>query len=252
MWTIAARELRSLFLSPLAWSILAAMQIIFGWFFAMLVNWFLRPEVQANLANDPNAPGLTAIVASSLLDWIGIVLLLISPLLTMRLISEERRNKTLPLLLSAPVSMTSIVLGKFFGLMGFFIILLAMLMLMPLSLLFGGSLDFGLLGSGVLGILLLMGTLTALGLYISILAPQPTVAAISTFGVFLLLWMLEWSNNIGEEQTGILNLAYWSITKHYQPFMEGLFSTADLAYYLLLMALFLSLSVLRLDAERIQ
>ncbi len=252
MWTIAAREFRSLFLSPLAWSILAAMQVIFGWFFAILIYWFLRPEVQANLANDPNAPGLTAIVVSSLLDWIGIVLLLISPLLTMRLISEERRNKTLPLLISSPVSMTSIVLGKFFGLMGFFIILLAMLMLMPLSLLFGGSLDLGLLGSGVLGIILLMGTLTALGLYISTIAPQPTVAAVSTFGAFLLLWMLEWAENIGEEQNGILSLAYWSITKHYQPFMEGLFSTADLAYYLLLTGLFLSLSVLHLDAERIQ
>ena len=131
MWTIATRELRSLFLSPLAWSILGAVQVIFGWFFAVLVYWFLQPEIQSNLASNPNAPGLTAMVVGSLLDWIGIVSLLITPLLTMRLISEERRNQTLPLLLSAPVSMTSIILGKFFGLMGFFIIMLAMLMLMP-------------------------------------------------------------------------------------------------------------------------
>jgi len=248
MWTIATRELRSLFLSPLAWSILGAVQVIFGWFFAVLVYWFLQPEIQSNLASNPNAPGLTAMVVGSLLDWIGIVSLLITPLLTMRLISEERRNQTLPLLLSAPVSMTSIILGKFFGLMGFFIIMLAMLMLMPLSLLLGGSLDFGQLASGLMGVILLLGALTALGLFISTLTAQPTVAAISTFGIFLLLWMLDWGENI-KEQTGALT--YLSITNHYQPLVKGLFSTTDVAYYVLFMVLFLALSIHRLDAERI-
>lgn len=251
MWTIAVRELRSLFLSPLAWSILGAMQMVFGWFFAVLVYIFLRPDVQASLANNPNAPGLTVMVVSSLLDWIGVVLLLVTPLLTMRLISEERRNRTLPLLLSAPVSMISIILGKFIGLMGFFLIMIAMLMLMPLSLLLGGTLDLGQLAAGLLGILLLLGALTAIGLYISTLAPHPTVAAISTFGVFLLLWMLDWAEGFNEEQSGVLTLAYWSITKHYQPLLKGLFSSADVVYYLLLIVLFLSLSIYRLDAERI-
>jgi len=252
MWTIAGRELRSLFLSPLAWTILAAVQVILGWFFAVLVYWFIRPDVQASLANEPNAPGLTVMVAGALFDWLGIVLLLVTPLLTMRLVSEERRNKTLPLLLSAPMSMTSIVLGKFLGLMGFFIIMLMMVMLMPLSLLLGGSLDWGQLGSGLLGIILLLGALTALGLYISTLTTHPTVAAISTFAAFLLLWMLDWGEKVGEDQTGVLNLAYWSIIKHYQPLLEGLFSTADVVYYVLLMALFLVLSIYRLDAERFQ
>jgi len=248
MWTIAARELRSLFLSPLAWSILGAVQVIFGWFFAILVYWFIRPEVQSSLANDPNAPGLTAMVVGSLLDWMAIVLLLVTPLLTMRLISEERQNKTLPLLLSAPISMTSIILGKFLGLMGFFLIMLGMLMLMPLSLLLGGSLDFGQLASGLLGIILLLGALTALGLYISTLTAQPTVAAISTFGAFLLLWMLDWGENT-EAQNSILS--YISITNHYEPLLKGLFSTADVIYYLLFIALFLILSIQRLDADRI-
>jgi len=252
MWTIAGRELRSLFLSPLAWTILAAVQVILGWFFAVLVYWFIRPDVQASLANEPNAPGLTVMVASALFDWLGIVLLLVTPLLTMRLVSEERRNKTLPLLLSAPMSMTSIVLGKFLGLIGFFFIMLMMVMLMPLSLLFGGSLDWGQLGSGLLGIILLLGALTALGLYISTLTTHPTVAAISTFAAFLLLWMLDWAEKVGEEQTGVLNLSYWSITKHYQPLLDGLFSTADVVYYVLLITLFLVLSIYRLDAERFQ
>ncbi len=252
MWTIAGRELRSLFLSPLAWSILAAVQIIFGWFFAVLVSWFLQADVQSSLGSNPDAPGLTTLVVGSLFDWFGVVLLLVTPMLTMRLISEERRNKTLPLLLSAPVSMTSIILGKFLGLMGFFMLMLAMLMLMPLSLLLGGSLDWGQLGAGVLGIVLLLSTLTAIGLYISTLTAQPTIAAISTFGVFLLLWMLDWADKVGEGSEGVLSLGYWAITKHYQPFLKGLFSTADVVFYVLLIVLFLILSIRRLNAERLQ
>jgi len=248
MWNIARRELHSLFLSPLAWTILGTVQVIFGWFFAVLVYWFLQPEIQSSLASDPNAPGLTAMVVGSLLDWVGIVSLLITPLLTMRLISEERRNKTLPLLLSAPVSMTSIILGKFLGLMGFFLVMLTMLMLMPLSLLFGGSLDFGQLASGLLGITLLLGALGALGLYISTLTAQPTVAAFSTFGVFLLLWMLDWGENV-KEQTDILS--YLSIINHYQPLIKGMFSSIDVVYYLLIIVMFLMLSIHRLDANRI-
>ena len=132
--------------------------------------------------------------------------------------------------------------------MGFFMIMLGMLMLMPLSLLFGGLLDFGQLASGLLGVSLLLGALTALGLYISTLTAQPTVAAISTFGAFLLLWMLDWGGNT-EAQNSILS--YISITNHYQPLLKGLFSTADVIYYVLFIALFLILSIQRLDADRI-
>jgi ABC-2 type transport system permease protein len=248
MWAIAAREFRNFFLSPLAWSILAALQIVLGWVFAVLLSWFLRPEVQSGLESHPNTPGLTMMVVSALFDWIGIIMLLVIPLLTMRLISEERRNKTLPLLFSAPVSMTGIVLGKFIGLMGFLLVLLTMFMLMPLSLLLGGNLDWGHVSAGVLGILLLFGALSAIGLFISTLTEQPTVAAIGTFGMVLLLWMLDWAEKT-DEQSGVLE--YLSITSHYQSLLNGLFSTEDVIYYLLVIAFFLILSIYRLDSQRL-
>ncbi len=244
MFTIAKREFKTLFLSPLAWAILGVMQIIFGWSFAILVYLFIRPDVQANLANDPSAPGLTSMIVGSLFDWIAIVLLLITPFLTMRLISEERRNKTLALLISAPVSMTSIVLGKFLGLMGFFMIVLLMLALMPLSLMFGGNIDFGQLGAAFLGLILWLGALTALGLYISSLTAYPTVAAITTFGAFLLLWIIGWAQDVTV-------LQYLSFTDHYQSLLKGLINSTDIVYYLLFIILFLSLSIYRLDAERL-
>jgi ABC-2 type transport system permease protein len=246
MWTIATRELRSLFLSPLAWSILGIIQFILGWIFAVLVSEFTQPDFQSELANHPDAPGLTDIVVSSLFGWIGIVLLLVAPLLTMRLISEERHNKTLPLLLSAPIPMTSIILGKYLGLMGFFLIMLATIMLMPLSLLLGGTLDFGQIASGLVGVTLLLGAFTAIGLYISTLTAHPTVAAIGTFGILLLLWII--AENAGE-QTGVLT--YLAITTHYQPLLKGIFNSQDVVYYLLVIALFLILSIQKLDADRI-
>lgn len=248
MWTIAARELRSLFLSPLAWSILGVLQFIFAWVFAVLVHWFLQPDIQANLANHPDGPGLTEIVVGNLLDWMAIVLLLVVPLLTMRLFSEEKRSKTLPLLLSAPISMTSIVLGKYLGLMGFFFIMLLILMLMPLSLLLGGTLDFGQVAAGLLGVTLLLAAFSAIGLFISTLTAYPTVAAISTFGTLLLLRILDWAENTGE-QTGVLT--YLSMTQHYQSLLHGLFDSQDVVYYLLVIALFLILSIHRLTMERI-
>ena len=249
MWTIAARELRSLLLSPLGWSILAVMQLILSWFFAIEVALFLQPENQSQLANDPNAPGVTMVIVSSLFWWIGIILLLVMPLLTMRLISEERRHKTLPLLLSAPVSMTGIIMGKFLGLMSFLLIILAMLLLLPLSLLLGGNLDFGHLAAGLLGTILFLSAIAAIGLYLSTLTANPTIAAISTFGILLLLWMINWAEYL-EEQSGVLT--YLSITNHYQPLLEGSFSTEDVIYYLLFTALFLILSIHRLDSDRIQ
>ncbi len=247
MWIIATRELRSLFLSPLAWSILGVVQFIFGWIFAVLIYWYLQPDLQSQLANHPDAPGLTDIVVVNLFEWVAIVFLLVSPLLTMRLISEERRNKTLPLLLSAPVSMTSIILGKYLGLMGFLFIMLSMIMLMPLSLLLGATLDYGQLLSGLFGVTLLLGAFAAIGLYISTLTEHPTVAAISTFGILLLLWIIDWAGHTGG-QSGVFT--YLSITNHYQALLRGLFNSQDVIYYVLVITLFLVLSIQKLDADR--
>jgi ABC-2 type transport system permease protein len=118
---IAARELRSLFVSPLAWVMLAVVQFIIGYLFLTRIELFL--QFKPRLLALENPPGLTDIVVAALFGNAGVVLLLVVPLLTMRLISEEHRNGTLPVLLAAPISMTEIVLGKYLGLLTFFIIM---------------------------------------------------------------------------------------------------------------------------------
>jgi len=248
IFTIAARELKSLFLSPLAWAILAVVQLILAYIFLVSVDQFL--EVQPRLVGMADAPGVTDIIAAPLFGTAAVVLLLVAPLLTMRLVSEEHRNRTLSLLLSAPVSMTEIILGKYLGILLFLLVMLGMLALMPLSLLVGGNLDFGKLGAGLLGLGLLLAAFAAAGLFMSTLTTQPTVAAISTFGLLLLLWIIDWTSGARAEVSGILS--YMSLTRHYEPMLKGMINSVDIAYYLLFIITFLVLSVRRLDAERLQ
>jgi ABC-2 type transport system permease protein len=247
--TIAARELRSLFLSPLAWAILAVIQLVLAYIFLVQLDVFM--QWQARLAGIEGAPGLTEIVAAPLFRTAAIVLLLVVPLLTMRLVSEERRARTLPLLLSAPVSMTDIVLGKYLGLMAFLALLLLLIPLMPLALLAGGSLDLGLLAAGFVGLLLVVASFAAAGLFLSAVTDQPTVAAISTFGLLLLLWILDWAGNGGGQEASAV-LGYLSLLTHYDALLKGVFDTRDVAYYVLFTLTFLVLAVRRLDADRLQ
>ena len=247
--TIAARELRSLFLSPLAWAILAVVQIIIGYMFLINIEAFM--QVQPRLAALEGAPGLTDIIIAPLLGSTAIVLLLVVPMLTMRLISEERRSRTLSLLFSAPVSMTEIILGKYLGIVGFLFIMLGMIALMPLSLLVGGTLDGGQFGAGLLGLALLLASFAALGLFMSALTAQPAVAAVSSFGILLLLWIIDWAGNAAENTASGL-FGYLSLVRHYESLLKGVFNSSDVIYYLLFIITFLALSIRRLDADRLQ
>lgn len=244
---IAAREFKSLFLSPLAWTVLAVLQLILGYLFLTQVETFVT--WQPKLAAMANGPGLTDIIVPPLFGNAGIILLLVTPLLTMRLICEERRNKTLPLLLSAPVSISDIVLGKFLGVLGLLVLVLVLITLMPLSLLVGGSLDLGKLFANVLALFFLMGAFTSLGLYLSCIAAHPAVAALGAFGALLLLWVMDWSTAIRDQPNPIMD--YLSVLRHYQNLQSGLISSADIAYFLLFSGGFLMLGIRHLASGRL-
>ena len=250
---IALRELKSLFLSPLAWAMLAIMQLIMCYQFLSQLETYI--QLQARLSVVEDSPGITDLVIAPLLGGAAIVLLLIVPLLTMRLISEEQKNQTLILLFSAPVSMTQIILGKYLGVLGFLLVLVLMIALMPLSLLFGTAIDLGQLSSALLGLTLVLASFAAAGLYMSTLTRHPAIAAVSSFGLLLFLWILNWANaaDMGTSlaEGGENVLSWFSLLKHFEPLLKGVFSTADIAYYVLFIGLFLVLSVRRLERLRL-
>ncbi|MDC1286574.1 ABC transporter permease [Gammaproteobacteria bacterium] len=247
IWIIARREFGAMFLAPLAWVILAVIQIILGYMFLTnLDNFFL---LQPQLLQLQNTPGVTDIVIAPLMQVAAIILLMVMPLLTMRSIAEEKRNRSLTLLISSPLSMTEIVLGKFLGLMLFVLVLVSMLMLMPLSLYLGTTPDSGKLLSIYLGMLLLLGAFSAIGLYLSSLTENQTIAAVGSFGILLMLWIIDWLSE--SVDSGQSLLAYLSLLQHHESLLEGVFDSSDIAYYLLLISAFLGLTIRQLDRERL-
>jgi len=246
--TIASKEFRGLFLSPLAWSVLGVVQIILAYLFLTQIDTYLT--LQPRIAAIEGAPGVTALVVAPVFANAAVVLLLITPLLTMRLISEERRNKTLSLLFSAPLSMTEIVLGKYLGALGFLLIMVAMVSLMPISLYSETQLDSGQLAACILALILLVASFTAIGLFMSTIASQPAVAAVGSFGTLLFLWILDWAGASSNSTGGIFE--YLSMLRHFENILKGLVSSTDVLYYLLFIITFIVLSIRYLDSDRLQ
>jgi ABC-2 type transport system permease protein len=240
---IARTELRRMFQLPLAWVILAAVQFLLAIFFYVLLSRYLEAPQWTH------GRGLTEIVVTGTLQFGGIVMLLVSPFITMRLFSEERRSGTLDLLLSSPVSLTELVLGKFLGVLMFFGIMLVMVALMPLSLLAGTALDVGQLAAAFLGLGLLMAAFAAVGLFVSTLTDQPAVAAVASFAMLFLLWIIHIAGHSGSDRMAAV-FAYLSLLRHFDGLLSGFFSSVDVVYYLLIVATFLALAIWRLDSVR--
>ncbi|HEX2237385.1 MAG TPA: ABC transporter permease subunit [Gammaproteobacteria bacterium] len=247
--TIAKAELRRMFYSPLAWATLAVVLFILGLLFLILVDNYLT-TIQAQLVGIPGAPGVTDIVLAPVMLWAGVIMLTVSPLQTMRAFSEERQQGSLTLLTSAPLSTTELVLGKYLALLVFILVLLGLLALIPLSLAGATQLDWGKIMASLLGLFLLLASFSAAGLFISSQTKTPLIAAMSSFGLLMFLVVLYMSGSA--ESTASDLFIYLSHFGHLLPFLQGLFDSSDLIYYLLFSAVFLILTIRRLDNERLQ
>ena len=254
IWTLAAKELKSLFASPLAWLVLTGAQLVCGYAFLKRLDDFL--QIQPQLVQLASPPGVTELVVAPLYAVTAIVLIFAAPLLGMRLIAEERRNQTLVLLTSAPVSMTQIVLGKFLGVVVFLTLVILLVTAMPLSLSGSTTIDFGLLWSLVLGVFLLSAGLAALSLYASSLTAQPVAAAFAAFGALLLMLLVSETAADGMRARG------WEVPaslfqvfaplKNYEPLGKGLIDSFAVSCAVLFTVTFLVLAVRRLDARRLK
>jgi len=252
--TIAGKELKSLFASPLAWVLLTVTQIIVCYVFLRRLDDFL--QLQSQLVRLASPPGATELVVAPVFGTAAGVFLFTVPLLAMRLIAEERRNQTLVLIISAPVSMTQIVLGKFLGLLAFLLMTVAVTTVMPLSLAGATSLDYGLLAGLVAGLALLAASFAAVGLFISCLTAHPVAAAVGSFAALLLMMLA------GETAIEGLRARGWNLAaslaqvlspiKNFEPFAKGVLDTYAIACSLLLVVFFLALAARHLEAQRLR
>ncbi len=240
---LAWRELRSLFAMPSTWLMLAALQFIFAWFFLVRLEGFI--EIQPQLAKFASVPGVTLSVAAPVFNMAALLLMMLTPLFTMRAIAEQRRNQSFTLLLAAPLADWHIVLGKFFGLLLLLSILICAVTLMLYTLTLGTHLDDGLLLSNSLGLLLLTASYIALGLYISTLTSQPAIAAIGTLIVLVGLWLADISATTADSPWHFISPLY-----HFKNFNAGLLDSGDAAFFILFSAVFLLLATQQLHNNR--
>ena len=254
IFTIAAKELRALFTSPLAWLVLTVVQVILGYGFLKRLDDFL--QIQSQLAQLASPPGVTELVAAPTYATAAAVLLFAIPLLAMRMIAEERRNQTMTLLLSAPVSMTEIILGKFAGLMAFLLLIITLVLAMPLMLSTATQLDTGLLATLTLALILLSASFAAVSLYASSLTTQPMAAALLSFGLLLAMLFM------GETAGDSLRARGWQVPaafaqvlsplRNFEPLGRGMLDSYAIVCPLLLTIAFLLLAIRRLDGRRLR
>lgn len=254
IFTIAGKDLKSLFTSPVAWVVLTFVQLIVGYGFLKRFDDFL--SLQPQLVQLASPPGFTELVAAPTFSTTAAIMLFAVPLLAMRLIAEERRNHTMVLLTSAPISVLDIVLGKFLALLGMMLLILALIALMPLSLAAATRLDYRLIGSLLLGLSLIAAAFSAVSLYISSLTTHPIVAALGAFGALLGMVLVgeQVAENLQARGLGVIAAfaQVFSPVKNFEPLGRGMIDTYAIACLLLLIALFLALTVRQLEARRLR
>jgi ABC-2 type transport system permease protein len=246
IFNIIRKELKSMFASPMGWVILALLMLAFGMNFLNGIDSYFA--VMQGAMRPAERVGVTQFIGQKLFSFSAFLALFAVPLLSMRLIAEERRSLTLPFLFSAPVSLTDIVLGKFLGLVIFLSVLVVYIALMMFALSPWADIDVGYILANAFGLILLIASFSAVGLYFSSMTQQPVVAAILTF---IALFSLSFLNLVlPSDPSGILPSL--SIMQRFQSFTGGIIDTGDIAYFVLLTIAFLTLTIRRLDADRLR
>jgi ABC-2 type transport system permease protein len=230
-WTVARRELGSAFSSPLAYVLMALYFLLSGYFFFAIVVSSQTTDLSAMLQN------------------VAVVLLFLAPLFTMRLLAEERRLGTDELILTSPISPAQWVIGKFAGALAEWTVFVGVTLVYPLALSRLGTVDWGPVLSGYLGLWLLGAALLAAGVFASSLTDNQVVAAMVGFALALLFWASSWvSGSASGWAQNLLN--YLSAPAQFSPLTAGLLNTSNLVYFVSITAGFLFLAVRVIDTRR--
>ncbi|MFP6637170.1 MAG: ABC transporter permease subunit [Nitrospinaceae bacterium] len=249
-WIIAKRDLGSFFNSPIFYVVTTVFLLLYSFIFFNILNFFSFQSFQAGQLQAMGMNlNLNEMVIEPSFHNMSVILLLIIPIITMRSFADEKKMKTFRLLLSSPVHLIEIILGKFLSCM---IVVTLMVFISAYSvgfLFLLGEPELGPVITGYLGILLMAGCYVSVGICASSLTDNQIVAAVLTFGFSLFMWVIGWGAQAAGPTTGQI-LQYLSIVDHMERFLRGVVDTSDLVYYLsfILFSLFLCHRVL--DSNR--
>jgi ABC-2 type transport system permease protein len=249
IWIICRKELRSYFVSPVAYLLLIMFALIFGFFFWNVLGYFVLTGMEAQMRGQPMPMNLNEQVVRPLLANVGVIGLFFIPLISMRLFAEEKRNGTIELLTTSPIRDFEMIVGKWLAALILYTCLLLITALNFVSLFKYGNPDFKPLAIGYLGLILQAGSLLAIGTFISTLTRNQIIAGAVTFGVCLLLWVLEWVSGY-ETASWAKVLAYISMNSHMDSFAKGVLATKDAIFYVSVIFLGLFLTSRSIESLR--
>lgn len=239
---ILRKELAHLSRSPATWWVLGLLLLLLAWQFIGRIDPYLA--LQTEFAKMTTPPGVTESIIAPAFNATAWMLLLLAPILAMRLISEEKRHRTLSLLTSAPISLAQIVLGKFCALWLMLCGVIIFSALLAASLAMGSALDWGLIAANIFGLLLFASAVAAFCLFISSLSAHPLMAALAAYILLLLAALLP----VAAMTSKLLPMV--SPLYQFEPFNLGVFDAGALTYFILLTGVFLFLTAAALDRAR--
>jgi len=238
IWTIAQREFRLYFSTPIAYMVAFMILLVLGFIFYVNLSAAMLQGF---------APGMDAV-----LNPLVTLMLFGVPAITMRLIADEQRMGTIELLLTAPVRDYELVVGKWLGGFLFLLTLIAVTLIFPfvLNKLVDPGIDQGPLLTGYLGLILLSAALVAIGVAVSALFSNQIAAFFATLGVLLVLWLIGMpAQAMGSVGGGLLS--YLDFSNHfYETLYRGVIDLADVVYYLSVTALALFLGTMVIEIRR--
>jgi len=232
VWTIVKKEWQAYFSSPIAYVMFTVFLAIAGYIFYVFVGRFNEESMRYMQYSHPlEWFNVNEQVVVPFFWWVMLILLFVVPMFTMRMYAEEKKSGTLELLLTAPVTNMQVVLGKFFSVLGVVLFMLLCTGVYPAVLLFYGNPDVGPILSGYLGMVLISAAYIAAGSFLSAVTENQIVAAVLTYGLLLLLWIISAVQSfVGPTLGEVLN--YLSITEHFLDFAKGVVDTKDVVFYL--------------------
>ena len=251
---IARRELESYFFSPIAYAVLAIFTFVSGLFFTNMLVWYMRQSALADaqiskFGYSEQQFDVPTVVLAQFFQNQAFLLMLAVPLLTMGLITDERRKGTLELLMTSPVGGGEIVAGKFIGAFSFLAILLLPLLPMFAFMRLGGSWEVGVIASGLLGLLLFGGAQIALGLFVSSMCENVLVSAIGTYGLLITMQFIDTTSS-ASESFWVKLVGYFSFYMRQQNSTRGIVAPADFVYFASYIVLGLFLAQRSIEAIR--
>ncbi len=252
--SVAGRELRSLFVSPIAYGVLSLFAVLAGMFFILDLSWFEQALLQLQQYPDQLAElNLNDLLLHEFYGSISVVLLFLIPGITMGVYTSEKANGTEELLLTSPLTIWDIVLGKFAAGAIFIAAMVGIVGLFASVLFIYGDPEVGKTSSGLLGLLLTGWTYVAIGGLASAITRSQIVAFLITLVVLVTLLLLPGIAEFGiaGSGSGVAAMLRWlSVQLHFDPLLNGLVDTADLAYFAVMIGSFLVITKAAVESVR--